>query len=69
MARWNRTSWRRNVSGSPMEAKIFMSSGVTGIGGAGTFIAEGPPEAIRNDPRVIEAYLGDPKMTAQLMAE
>ena len=35
----------------------------------GTLIATGLPEEVANNPQVIEAYLGDPKMTAQLMAE
>ncbi len=35
----------------------------------GTLIATGAPEAVANNPLVIEAYLGDPKITAQLLAE
>jgi branched-chain amino acid transport system ATP-binding protein len=35
----------------------------------GTLIATGPPEEVANNPQVIEAYLGDPKMTARLLAE
>jgi branched-chain amino acid transport system ATP-binding protein len=35
----------------------------------GMLIAAGPPEEVANNPQVIEAYLGDPKMTAQLLAE
>jgi len=35
----------------------------------GTLIATGPPEEVANNPQVIEAYLGDPKMTEQLLAE
>jgi len=35
----------------------------------GLLIAAGAPEEVANNPQVIEAYLGDPKMTAQLMAE
>ena len=35
----------------------------------GMLIATGAPEEVANNPQVIEAYLGDPKMTAQLMAE
>jgi branched-chain amino acid transport system ATP-binding protein len=33
----------------------------------GEKIAEGTPEEIANHPQVIEAYLGDPKLAAQLM--
>ncbi|OGR25875.1 MAG: ABC transporter ATP-binding protein [Desulfobacca sp. RBG_16_60_12] len=35
----------------------------------GILIAAGLPEEVANNPQVIEAYLGDPKMTAQLLAE
>ena len=35
----------------------------------GILIAAGAPEEVANNPQVIEAYLGDPKMTAQLLAE
>jgi len=35
----------------------------------GMLIAAGAPEEVANNPQVIEAYLGDPKMTAQLLAE
>jgi branched-chain amino acid transport system ATP-binding protein len=35
----------------------------------GTLIATGLPEEVANNPQVIEAYLGDPKITAQLLAE
>ena len=35
----------------------------------GILIAAGLPEEVANNPLVIEAYLGDPKMTAQLLAE
>jgi branched-chain amino acid transport system ATP-binding protein len=33
----------------------------------GEQIAEGPPDRVANDPKVIEAYLGDPKLAEQLM--
>ncbi len=35
----------------------------------GTLIATGLPSEVANNPLVIEAYLGDPKLTAQLLAE
>jgi branched-chain amino acid transport system ATP-binding protein len=35
----------------------------------GSLIATGRPEEVANNPQVIEAYLGDPKMTARLLAE
>ena len=35
----------------------------------GQLIAGGNPQEVANNPQVIEAYLGDPKMTARLLAE
>lgn len=35
----------------------------------GEQIAEGSPEAITNDPKVVEAYLGDPRLAEKLLEE
>jgi branched-chain amino acid transport system ATP-binding protein len=35
----------------------------------GILIAEGRPQEVANDPKVVEAYLGDPKLAQKLLAE
>jgi branched-chain amino acid transport system ATP-binding protein len=35
----------------------------------GQQIAEGNPEAITNDPKVVEAYLGDPRLAERLLED
>jgi len=35
----------------------------------GILIAEGRPQEVANNPKVVEAYLGDPKLAQKLLAE
>ena len=35
----------------------------------GILIAEGRPQEVANDPKVVEAYLGDPKLAQKLLAD
>ena len=52
-----------------MQAIMSISDRILVLDYGTLLIATGPPEEVANNPLVIEAYLGDPKMTERLLAE